>query len=113
MAFNVHRIASINSPVMRIKLCLMSAILARALRYILLGAVALYFVDWAILGLRLAHHGGIGSVNVNQYLATPLKGHKEEYDYLGSADQPCVRSLFPHNSDLPCWWLERHKNQWQ
>jgi hypothetical protein len=84
-----------------------------SLKYILIGAVVLYFADWAVLGLRLARHTGIGSVNVSQYLATPLKGQKEEYDYLGSADQPCVKSIFPHNSDLPCWWLEHHKNQWQ
>ena len=91
----------------------MIASLARALKYILIGAVVLYFADWAQLGIRLARHTGLGSVNVSQYLATPLKGQKEEYDYLGSADQPCVMSIFPHNSDLPCWWLERHKNQWQ
>jgi hypothetical protein len=85
----------------------------RSLKYILVVAVVLYFADWAQLAIRLARHTGLGSVNVSQYLATPLKGQKEEYDYLGSADQPCVKSIFPHNSDLPCWWLEHHKNQWQ
>jgi hypothetical protein len=87
--------------------------LSRSLKYVLIGAIVVYFVDWAQLGLRLAHHAGLGSVNVSQYLATPLKGQKEEYDFLGNADQPCVKSIFPHNSDLPCWWLEHHKNQWQ
>jgi hypothetical protein len=91
----------------------MMALLARSLKYILFGAVVLYFVDWALLGMRLARHSGLGSVTVSQYLATPLKGNKEEYDYLGSVDQPCVKSIFPHNDDQPCWWLERHKNQWQ
>jgi hypothetical protein len=91
----------------------MIALLARALKYILFVVVVLYFADWAQLAFRLTRHTGLGSVNVGQYLATPLKGQKEEYDYLGSADQPCVKSIFPHNSDLPCWWLEHHKNQWQ
>jgi hypothetical protein len=91
----------------------MASLPARSLKWVLLGAVALYFADWAQLGLQMAHHAGVGAVTVNQYLATPLKGHKEEYDYLGSVDQPCVRSIFPHNDDQPCWWLERHKNQWQ
>jgi hypothetical protein len=91
----------------------MTASLARALKYILIGAVILYFADWAQLGLRLAHYTGLGSVNVSQYLATPLKGQKEEYDYLGNSDQPCVKSIFPHDAYQPCWWLERHKNQWQ
>lgn len=91
----------------------MTKLLARALKYILLGAIVLYFADWAQLAIRLARHTGTGTVNVSQYLATPLKGQKEEYDYLGNVDQPCVKSIFPHNSDLPCWWLERHRNQWQ
>jgi hypothetical protein len=91
----------------------MAAILARALKWVLVGAVVLYFADWAMLGMRLERNSGLGSVTVSQYLATPLKGHKEEYDYLGSVNQPCVKSIFPHNEDQPCWWLERHKNQWQ
>jgi hypothetical protein len=65
----------------------MTKLLARALKYILIGAVVLYFADWAALGIKLARHTGMGSVNVSQYLATPLKGQKEEYDYLGAADQ--------------------------
>ena len=91
----------------------MTSLLTRSLKYILIGAVVLYFADWAVLGIKLSHHTGIGRVSVSQYLATPLKGQKEEYDYLGSADQPCVRAIFPHDSDQPCWWLEHHKNQWQ
>ena len=91
----------------------MARVLARGLRWLLFAAVAVYFVDWAMLAARIAHHGGFGSVTVSQYLATPLKGHKEEYDYLGTVDQQCVKSIFPHESEQPCWWLERHKNQWQ
>ncbi len=91
----------------------MATPLTRTLKYLLLGAVVLYFADWAALGLRMAHRSGLGKVTVSQYLATPLKGQKEEYDYLGSVDQPCVKSIFPHNGDQPCWWLERHKSQWQ
>ena len=52
------------------------------------------------------------SVQVEQFLRTPLKGQKEEFDYMGTVAQPCVRSLFPHSSEAPCWWLERHKIQW-
>jgi hypothetical protein len=49
---------------------------------------------------------------VEQFLRTPLKGQKEEFDYMGTVAQPCVPSLFPHSSESPCWWLERHKTQW-
>ncbi len=91
----------------------MGKVAARTLRYVLIALVVVYFADWAALAVRLAHHSGLGNVTVSQYLATPLKGNKAEYDFLGSVDQPCVKSIFPHNEDQPCWWLERHKNQWQ
>ena len=26
-------------------------------------------------------------------------------------DQACVRSLFPHFGDSPCWYLERERNK--
>ncbi len=91
----------------------MSNILARSLKWVLLGAVVLYFADWAALGVRMARHSGLAIVTVNQYLATPLKGQKEEYDYLGSVDQACVKSIFPHEAIDPSGWQQRHKNQWQ
>ena len=61
---------------------------------------------------RLAVQPDRSSVQVKQFLRTPLKGQKEEFDYMGTVDQPCVRSLFPHSSESPCWWLARHKIQW-
>jgi hypothetical protein len=51
-------------------------------------------------------------VQVEQFLRTPLKGQKEEFDYMGTVAQPCARSLFPHSSESPCWWLKWHKIQW-
>jgi hypothetical protein len=41
-----------------------------------------------------------------------LKGQKEEFDYMGTVAEPCVPALFPHRSEAPCWWLERHKVRW-
>lgn len=59
----------------------------------------------------------MGSMPVEQYLATPLKGNKAEYDYLGTADAPCSRSIFPQHAQSawnpPCWWLQRHPAQWK
>jgi hypothetical protein len=49
---------------------------------------------------------------VEQFLRTPLKGQKEEFDYMGTVATPCVPSLFPHRSMDPCWWLHWHKIQW-
>jgi hypothetical protein len=75
--------------------------------------LALYVGDWAVLRFRVAHGTGYGVVEVNQFLATSLKGSKEEYDFMGTSPQTCSRSLFPHDGNPACWWLERHKSQWQ
>ena len=74
-------------------------------------AAVLYLGDWIALVLRPAAQT-TSIVQVDQFLKTPLKGQKEEYDYMGSVAQPCVVSLFPHRSETPCWWLKRHRDQW-
>ncbi len=53
------------------------------------------------------------SVTVSRYMGVPLKGQKTEFDYLGTADVPCSRSLFPQGGNDPCWHLRRNPNQWQ
>jgi hypothetical protein len=66
--------------------------------------------------VRIHRGTGLGVVQVNQFLTTQLKGQKEEYDWMGTVPAPCAHSLFPQVSAQPmvppCWWLERHKNQW-
>jgi hypothetical protein len=52
-------------------------------------------------------------VTVGRYMGIPLKGNKEEYDYLGSVQAPCVVSLFPHGGVDPCWYLRRDPNLWE
>ncbi len=51
-------------------------------------------------------------VAVHQYLATPLKNGRNELDYLGEVDQPCVRAMLPHQQMPPCWWVRRHRDHW-
>jgi hypothetical protein len=73
-----------------------------------IGFVAVYAGDWVVFLMR----GSPSSkVTVNRYLVVPLKGHKEEYDYIGSVDEPCSSSLFPRVGESPCWWLRRNSNQ--
>ena len=83
----------------------------RILQLALAFLAVLYLGDWATLALRPAAQTA-SSVQVDQFLKTPLKGQKEEYDYMGTVAQPCVVSLFPHGSETPCWWLKRHRTQW-
>jgi hypothetical protein len=45
-------------------------------------------------------------------MGVPLKGQKEEYDYLGPVTVPCSKSLFPQGGSDPCWHLRRNPDQW-
>lgn len=73
----------------------------------------LYVGDWLVLRGRIPHGTAYGVVQVNQFLATPLKGNKVEYDLMGTVPVRCSRSIFPQQGDPACWWLERHTSQWQ
>ena len=89
----------------------------RAALYLLIGLALAYAIDWIVFGLRLSRGTAMGTVTVQQFLKTPLKGNKLEYDYLGSADDTCSQTLFPQYAastwNPPCWWLARHKTQWE
>jgi hypothetical protein len=76
-------------------------------------AELLYLGDWLVLRVRVGHGTAYGTVQVNQFLATPLKGNKLEYDLIGTVPVTCSRSIFPQKGMSACWWLERHKSQWQ
>jgi hypothetical protein len=75
---------------------------------LLAGFVAVYGGDWAIFKMRGSPQS---TVTVNRYLTVPLKGNKQEFDYLGSMDVPCSVSLFPQAGMSPCWRLRRNPNQ--
>ena len=72
------------------------------------GFVATYVVDWGLYKLR---GSPVSKVTVNRYLAISLKGNKQEFDYLGTADVPCSISLFPQSGQSTCWQLRRNTNQ--
>ena len=70
--------------------------------------VVLYMGDWAVFKLRGSPQS---KVTVHQYVTIPLKGSKQEFDYLGSIDESCSVSLFPQAGQSPCWQLRRNTNQ--
>ena len=78
---------------------------------VLLGI--LYVGDWLVLRWRVARGTALGSVEVHQFLATSLKGDKIEYDMTGTVQEKCARALVPQQGNPACWWLERHKAQWE
>jgi hypothetical protein len=94
----------------------MSTWAGRLVRLIVVLAVLLgllYLADWAVLRVRVSHGTAYGVVQVNQFLATPLKGNKVEYDLMGTVPMTCSHSIFPQRGNPPCWWLERHRSQWE
>ena len=78
---------------------------------VLLGL--LYVGDWAVLRVRVSRGTAYDVVQVNQFLATPLKGNKVEYDLMGTVPMTCSRSIFPQKGNPACWWLRRHTSQWE
>lgn len=87
--------------------------LGKAVVGLLISLTVLYAADWLVLKIRIARGTAYGSVEVDQFLATPLKGNKEEYDMVGSFQQSCTRSIFPHQGKPACWWVRKHNSQWQ
>jgi len=70
--------------------------------------MALYFGDLAVYKLRGSPQG---HVQVSQTLLVPLKGNKQEYDYLGTSDVPCSVSIFSQDGQDACWLLRRNQNK--
>jgi hypothetical protein len=75
---------------------------------VIVTVVVLYVSDWAVWRVRVARGGGMGSVSVSRIVVLPLKDNKEEYDWGGTANVSCSRSLFPQVGNGACWWLRRH-----
>jgi hypothetical protein len=69
---------------------------------------ATYAADWIAFRLQGSPQS---TVTVSRTLVVPLKNNKEEYDYVGTFDEPCSISLFPQGGMSPCWELRRNTNQ--
>jgi len=82
--------------------------LLRVLLALLAVAALTYVVDWIAFRLEGSPQS---TVTVNRTLVVPLKNNKQEYDYVGTFDEPCSVSLFPQGGMSPCWQLRRNPNQ--
>lgn len=80
----------------------------RVLMVLTAAFVLCYGGDWAVFKLR---GSPLSSVTVNRYVTIPLKGGKQEFDFLGTLDESCSRSLFPQGGQAACWLLRRSPNQ--
>ena len=82
--------------------------LQRAVVMLAVVFVAAYGGDFAVFKLRGSPQS---TVTVNRFVTIPLKGNKQEFDYLGSIDAPCSVSLFPQAGLSACWQMRRNPNQ--
>ncbi len=88
-------------------------VLVQTAKFVMVTAVVLWLLDWAVFRIRESRGTAFDTVQVDEFLSTPLKGSKTEYDYMGAAQVTCARALFPHASAPACWWLRRHTTQWE
>jgi len=88
-------------------------ILVMTAKILLVTAVVVWLLDWGVFRVRAVRGTAYDSVQVEEFLSTALKGNKQEYDYMGTAQVTCVRALFPHGGAPACWWVRRHTTQWE
>jgi hypothetical protein len=87
--------------------------LSLAAKYLVVVGLAVYLLDWMVFALRRWDGHGTAKVEVREYLATPLKGERVEYDSMGKKTVTCAKALFPHGIFPVCWWVRGHKDEWK
>jgi hypothetical protein len=92
----------------------MWGLLGRWLFYAFVSMAACFLLtfagDWVVFHLR---GSPMATATIQRYMGVPLKGRKEEYDYLGTVTVPCAVSLFPQNGIDPCWHMRKYPEQWE
>lgn len=83
----------------------------RALWAVVILLAVVYGSDTLSLRLRIPSRDPFGAVEVQRFYEVALKNRKTEFMRDEPRSETCVRSLFPHYGDTPCWYLERHTKQ--
>lgn len=83
----------------------------RILVALIAASALLYVADWIVLQMRERRGSAHDSVVVNFAFVIHQNSGKLQYLYDPPRPTPCVRSLFPHQSQPACWWLVRHTEQ--
>jgi hypothetical protein len=75
-----------------------------------LSSAVLYAGDYLLINWRI-HKGQkpFETIQVESYSAVPEKNNRVEFFYNEPETEECVRSLFPHFDDNPCWYAARHR----
>lgn len=76
------------------------------------SAILAFTVDFSVFRMRVAtHHDAFGSVTVKHYYAVLQKNGRTQFIFEPPQDESCVKTLFPHSGEMPCWYLSRHPEQ--
>ena len=92
-------------------------IAGRVVASLLIFAAIMYAGDYAVLRCRIAYPktgAAFGTVRMERLYAIPQKNGKIDYEFDAQqpeVDTPCVRSLFPHMDQSPCWYLRRNSQK--
>lgn len=81
----------------------------RAALLLALGSAAIYAGDAGYSALRPR----FDSVRVERFYTVHEKFNKVSYVPNGVADVRCIRALFPHAGSNPCWYVTRHRLQFE
>ena len=83
--------------------------LMRALQASVAALAVLFVAD--LLVARARGDAAIASVRVAVLYAIPEKAARMDYSAGPPQDVECVRALFPHFGDAPCWYASRRKTK--
>jgi hypothetical protein len=90
--------------------------MTRGDRIVLLGTLILIILvcgaDYSSYALRSRHHNIVSYVHVHKYMAISEGNGHYHFAYYADMDEPCVRSLLPHRTLWPCWWIRWNRNDW-
>lgn len=87
------------------------ALIERTVFVVIVLAALVYAGDYLSVKFRIPNREPLGSVPVEKSYAVKQKNGKFEYYFDPPEPEECVRSLFPHFGDRPCWYVERHKRR--
>jgi hypothetical protein len=87
----------------------------RVVRRVLAVAFLLAGIVWAgdalLLRHKIARQEAYGEVTVHQRFAVRLKNRQLDYRSVKPFQEECVRSIFPHEGESACWYLERYSDR--
>ena len=79
---------------------------------VVLAIAVFYAGDYIFLRIRMAKGQTVhDTVQVQRYYAVAEKNNKVEFMYDQPDSRECVRALFSHFGDSPCWVVRRHTEE--